>query len=361
LKTEANKILKKSKLDDNDVSRLFELYIQSEEMKDFTHDFNELRILFGAENPDDPFSWSSFIQDDHYEDAKFDEPLKAINAEERQQAIDRGKLKARVPLVYTPPPIMPDPAFEDMDDDLMDDNSKYYKTGANDNIEDNNLIDDMDNLSETQTFKEDDEFHAQTYEESKEISNRSTQSDVAEEEKSKLSPVNLTDSLGHVWSGTILDTDTVQKTMPGNRVMSHRALVVIGNLRGVGGLGTAKGKSVDEAVSAAFRDALRNLTFIDLYDNFGLAHDLYGKHNACHAYIRATPRARLMVASPFAQSILESFGISSCSCKLVGRRNPYSMARAIFKALEKHENIDEFAKARGKRYLTLRWAYENRM
>jgi ribosomal protein S5 len=109
------------------------------------------------------------------------------------------------------------------------------------------------------------------------------------------------------------------------------------------------------------RDALRNLIFIDLYDNFGLAHDVHGKYNGCHAYIRATPRTRLFVGSSFATEVLNRFGISSASVKLVGRRDPYAMIRAIFNALQKHENIDEFAKDRGKRYLTLKWLMENKV
>lgn len=108
-----------------------------------------------------------------------------------------------------------------------------------------------------------------------------------------------------------------------------------------------------------FRSALRNLVHIDLYENYGLAHDLHGKHNSCHAYIRATPRSRMTVASNFASSILLRFGIGSASVKLVGRRDPYSMVQAMFNALAKHQNIDEFAKARGKRYLTLKWAQDN--
>ena len=66
-----------------------------------------------------------------------------------------------------------------------------------------------------------------------------------------------------------------------------------------------------------------------------------------------------MVASPFATAVLTRFGIGSASVKLVGRRDAYAMVRAIFNALEKHENIDEFAKNRGKRYLTLKWLYDN--
>ena len=98
---------------------------------------------------------------------------------------------------------------------------------------------------------------------------------------------------------------------------------------------------------------------VDLYENFGLAHDCHGQHNSCHAYIKRTPRSRVMVASPFATEILTRFGISSASCKLMGRRDPYAMVRAIFNGLAKHENIDEIAKARGKRYLTLKWTMDN--
>jgi small subunit ribosomal protein S5 len=134
---------------------------------------------------------------------------------------------------------------------------------------------------------------------------------------------------------------------------------MIGNLRGAGGFGMGKGKTPNDAINSAFRAALRNILHIDLYDNFGLAHDLHGKHNACHAYIKATSRARAFVGSNFAQEILSRFGISSASVKLVGRRNPYSMVRAIFNALEKHENIDEYARNRGKRYLSIKWAYDN--
>jgi small subunit ribosomal protein S5 len=134
-----------------------------------------------------------------------------------------------------------------------------------------------------------------------------------------------------------------------------------GNLKGTAGFGMGKGKGPREAINAAFRDGMRNLLHIDLYDNFGLAHDLHGKHNSCHAYIRATPRSRDMVASDFASEILLRFGIGSASVKLVGRRTPYSQVRAIFDALSKHENIDEYAKMTGKRYLTLKWAKENNL
>ena len=66
----------------------------------------------------------------------------------------------------------------------------------------------------------------------------------------------------------------------------------------------------------------------------------------------------MMIASPFAAAVLERFGVGSASVKLIGRRDPYAMVRAIFDAVRKHENIDEFAKDRGKRYLDIKWMYD---
>ncbi len=109
------------------------------------------------------------------------------------------------------------------------------------------------------------------------------------------------------------------------------------------------------------RASLRNLVHIDLYDNFGLAHDVHGKHNSCHAYIKATSKDREIVGSDFAIEVLSRFGLGSFSCKLVGRRDPYAMVNAIFNAVKQHENLDEFAKDRGKRYLTLKWIYDNQV
>ena len=63
----------------------------------------------------------------------------------------------------------------------------------------------------------------------------------------------LRDKEGRLWSGVVLNTDMVQKTMPGNRVGTHRALVVVGKMRGSAGYGMGKGKTSGDAINAAFR------------------------------------------------------------------------------------------------------------
>ncbi len=110
-----------------------------------------------------------------------------------------------------------------------------------------------------------------------------------------------------------------------------------------------------------YRDALKNLIYVDLYEGVDLAHDLKAKFNGCYVYIRATPKERRYVANPYIQEILKNFGILSASIKVVGRRNPYAVVRALFRALEKHRNLDETAKLRGKRYLELKEIHDNRI
>jgi ribosomal protein S5 len=66
----------------------------------------------------------------------------------------------------------------------------------------------------------------------------------------------------------------------------------------------------------------------------------------------------MMVASPFVETLLELVGITSASVTLVGKRDPYCRTIAIFNALRKHQNLDEYAKARGKRYLSEKWLRE---
>jgi len=64
-----------------------------------------------------------------------------------------------------------------------------------------------------------------------------TLEDVSKHNSNTNDMTTLTDSDTHIWSGVVLNSDMVQKTMAGGRVFSYRALVMIGNLKGTGGFG----------------------------------------------------------------------------------------------------------------------------
>jgi len=64
---------------------------------------------------------------------------------------------------------------------------------------------------------------------------------------------DFVDESGTTWSMVVIDTDTTQKTLAGGRFVTHRALVVMGNLKGSAGFGMGKGKGPPEALTAACR------------------------------------------------------------------------------------------------------------
>lgn len=304
-----------------DKTRLFELFMQREDMDAFSKDFRALETQLGPMDEDDPFDWSQFRMDSEEEVLKLEKAMQELEGRGGKPSKGARPERAEVPARPAQVPVQLDEA-----DTLFADEEETY------------------------------EGLATTSSQARRVRMRDA---ATGEERMVEDHRQLRDQDEHLWSGVILNNDTTQKITPGVRILSFRTLVVVGNGRGTAGFGKGKGLTADLSLASAFRDALRNLTHVDLYDNFGLAQDLYGKHNSCHAYVRATPVGRAMVGSEFATSILHLFGISSASVKFEGRRHPYAMVRALFNAIGKHENLDDIAKSRGKRYLTLRWAYDN--
>lgn len=155
------------------------------------------------------------------------------------------------------------------------------------------------------------------------------------------------------WAKMIVDTDTTQKTLPGGRVMSYRMLVVVGNLKGSGGFGMGKGDTQEEAKIRAFREAFKNLIHLDLYRGRCITTPLHGRHNSCHVYIQAGNPLKPNKEGRMVNDILRLFGVECGEARSVGRRNPYSLIRAIFDALKQHEGVEEIARKRGRRLISL--------
>eukprot|EP01039_Chlorochromonas_danica_P003349 gene3349-3672_t len=352
------------------MNRLFEIFLQSKDNLRFTKDFEQLALLSrgtGEAQGEESrlLHWTSFDPEgDEEVEELYQKVLQAEKAAEQQRAKEIYGIDTSVEEEFEKKDLA-----EGLGDDLLD------LSGLTDDQAMKKLLefDEKDKKKNKKGGKkneldaEEEEKRQQLIlEESKKLDKALARLDLEsklmiEDDDGDLNEISmdgpeLIDDNGHAWSGVIIDTDMTQKTMPGQRIGTFRALVCVGNCKGTAGMGMGKGAGAREAIEAAFRDALRNLIHVDLYDNFGLARDLHGKHNSCHAYIRATSAERLFVGSNLAEEVLACFGISSASVKLVGRRTPYSQTRAIFDALSRHQNIDEYAKMTGKRYLTLKWA-----
>jgi len=153
------------------------------------------------------------------------------------------------------------------------------------------------------------------------------------------------------WSESVVAVDRVQKVMRGGTTVRYRALAIGGNLNGCAGYGIAKAHAPPEAVAAACRMTRRNIFFVDRYQNSGLTTNLVGKHNSCRVLLRAVGADRGLKGNALGCEILKYFGITDCTVKTHGNRNDYNVVYATFKALMRHESMEDIALKRGKRLL----------
>lgn len=155
------------------------------------------------------------------------------------------------------------------------------------------------------------------------------------------------------WVKMIVDTDTTQKIVKGGQILSYRCLVVVGNLKGAGGWGMGKGANIEEAKQRAVRAAKKNLIHIDLYRNRCVTTPLFGKHNNCRIYIQAGHPRRPHKEGRMINDMIRVLGVECGEARSVGKRNPYSVVRAVFDALSKHQGVEEISRRRGRRLISV--------
>ncbi|TMW69289.1 hypothetical protein Poli38472_001445 [Pythium oligandrum] len=141
----------------------------------------------------------------------------------------------------------------------------------------------------------------------------------------------------------IVHVDKVQKVTTQGNILRFRAMVVVGNRRGCAGYAVGKGSSVPEAILRGTKLAMKNFTFIDRFDERTLYHEVRGKWNSCTLFLRPAPSGKGLTVSDTVACVLDCFGITDVVSKCHGQRNPYTVIRATFDALTKHETAEEIA------------------
>jgi len=242
--------------------RLFEIYTQRRDLDRFTKGFDELSVLFGEPNEAHPLHWSQYTENSLPADfVRIQEKLRALD----QEALDHPEValglkqpskdslfhKSKAESLFHNPDgsamvlaADADHSEEELEvirrkkrelkvkQEAEDQEAHMARFGFKNKASDDDLVDKRDPIDKNITVSDEEGVdHVINLED----------------------PLLLRDKTGFSWSGIVLDNDTTQKTMPGGRVMTHRCLVVVGNLRGTAGFGKGKGKNADDALNSAFR------------------------------------------------------------------------------------------------------------
>jgi small subunit ribosomal protein S5 len=116
----------------------------------------------------------------------------------------------------------------------------------------------------------------------------------------------------------------------------HRmyAMVVVGNGNGLVGLGEGKAEELPEASRKALVQAVRNMDFVERFEDRTIWTEMETKLGATRVIMRPRPVGFGLQCNPNIHQILKAAGIKDISAKVWGSRNPLNVIKATFRMLQ---------------------------
>jgi small subunit ribosomal protein S5 len=138
----------------------------------------------------------------------------------------------------------------------------------------------------------------------------------------------------------------VAKVVKGGRRFSFSALVVVGNGKGVVGIGLGKAGEATDAIKKGREDAKKNLIKVPVL-NGTVPHEIYTKYGASRIIIKPGAPGTGVLAGGAMRAVLETAGIKDVLGKSHGSSNPHNVVKATLKALLSIRDPYSIAKSRG--------------
>lgn len=146
----------------------------------------------------------------------------------------------------------------------------------------------------------------------------------------------------------IVETKAVVKVTKGGRQRRFQAVVLVGDKKGLVGLGTGKAAEVSETVKKARQDANKNVVRIPIIDGRTIPHEVVGVKGATRVIIKPAKEGTGLIAGGAVRSVLEIAGYRDITSKSLGSRKKINVARATISALQSLKTAEQVAEARGK-------------
>ncbi|KAH9962857.1 ribosomal protein S5 domain 2-like protein, partial [Russula dissimulans] len=115
----------------------------------------------------------------------------------------------------------------------------------------------------------------------------------------------------------------------------HRrgVLLVVGNGAGLVGYGSAKHDDGARASNRAFAMAVRNMDYVDRFENRTIWTEMSAKLGATRILLRPRPVGFGLHCNPNVHQVLKAAGIKDISAKVWGSRNPLNVIKLLFRML----------------------------
>ena len=155
----------------------------------------------------------------------------------------------------------------------------------------------------------------------------------------------------------ILLVDRVVRVTKGGKQSSFRVVAVIGDQKGLVGMGIGKAKSPRDAIPKAIEDAQRNLISVPLYQNRTIFHDATIKFKATILELRTAPPGFGLRCNSAIHSICQCAGISDLGAKVHKSTNILNVCKSMIQALKSQRSIKDISSQRGINIVDLKSKY----
>lgn len=146
----------------------------------------------------------------------------------------------------------------------------------------------------------------------------------------------------------VVEVKSVVKVTKGGRQRRFQAVVVVGNKKGLVGLGIGKAAEVPEAVSKALNKANKNLIKVPIVEDRTIPHETIGIKGATRVVLKPASRGTGIIAGGAVRAVLELAGVKDIVSKSLGSRTKINMVNATMNGLKSLKTIEKVCELRGK-------------
>ncbi len=162
-------------------------------------------------------------------------------------------------------------------------------------------------------------------------------------------PKTKMDSKKNLLEEKVVSIGRVTKVTKGGRHFRFSATVVVGNRKGLVGIGTGKANEVPEAIKKAIQAANKNVTKVALIDNRTIPHEAIGKVGRAQVLVKPATEGTGIIAGGSARVVLELAGVRDIVSKSLGSNTKINVAKATLEALKMQRTPEQVAALRGKK------------